>query len=826
MMSPRAAAWQDVCDPLESHRLSRPLALLLLLVAGCKLPALPAPDHLLDDDNDGYVNSVDCAPEDATVHPDATELCNGKDDNCNGQVDEQGAADGTAYYIDADGDGWGTDSDTVISCSPVDGYVTRDGDCNDGASDVHPDQTDGCDGIDNDCDGVVDEDADSVVWADADQDGYGNPELAYCGDHTPTADVADNPDDCNDDCAACHPGAPEVCDGQDDNCDTQVDLPTPAEATTWCHDGDGDGHGTSDDTTTDCAAPDASWVALCDDCDDADHSVTGPTTFYADTDHDQFGDPQTTATDCFPPTTGGPWVTDDTDCDDGNGDVNPDATEQCGNGVDDDCDPTTACRWPALWDLPAGTPSPPQVELDGTATNPRVGERTWLRDLDGDSFGDLVVSRRTLLGGTELGIVKGGANVPSGAMGLGGAVTAWISPTTDAADNDFGTSFFDLPDVDGDGWDEVVAGDASFDANGSGSGFAELYTSTGSGQAPHYVQWIRFDGPGADAAAGTRLTGAPGTFGHSDTFAVSAPGADNDAGAVYLVGGYTGAGAPPTGTTSTLGSGDYDTLLASPTGATRFGAGIAFFHGPGGTPSLAVGAPQTPGIDANTSSKDGAVYIFRLPMTAQGTLPGALDAPVRLYGAPDSGGHFGQNIANVGDVTGDGVDDLLIAAPAFSSAGVNNRGKVYLVSGATPDDTVGNVDGVFDDYRIASFLGPTDNGLVGASLAGCDIDGDGRSDLVFGSPAFPTTGHVAAGAAWVAYGGSAVTGPFTLNTASSVDMARLRSTNAGDGLASGLACGDVDHDGYAEVVVGAPGLSTGGLAANAGAAYLLLGTGQ
>jgi hypothetical protein len=108
----------------------------------------------------GYViDSTDCNDNSAAIHPGATEVCNGIDDNCNGQIDE-GVK--TTFYRDADGDGYGNSSLTIQACSVPTGYVTNSTDCNDSNSGIHPGATEICDGIDNDCDGQIDKGCSTV----------------------------------------------------------------------------------------------------------------------------------------------------------------------------------------------------------------------------------------------------------------------------------------------------------------------------------------------------------------------------------------------------------------------------------------------------------------------------------------------------------------------------------------------------------------------------------------------------------------------------------------------------------------------------------------
>jgi hypothetical protein len=99
----------------------------------------------------------DCDDASASVHPGAVEVCNGADDDCNGQVDE-GLPTATLYR-DADGDGHGNAAITVTSCSAPAGYVADATDCNDANAAVHPGALEFCSAIDDDCNGVIDDGA-------------------------------------------------------------------------------------------------------------------------------------------------------------------------------------------------------------------------------------------------------------------------------------------------------------------------------------------------------------------------------------------------------------------------------------------------------------------------------------------------------------------------------------------------------------------------------------------------------------------------------------------------------------------------------------------
>jgi hypothetical protein len=275
------------------------------------------PDELADVDGDGHLACEDCADAVANVHPGAEELCDGRDNDCDGLILPDEA--------DMDGDG-------VPACA---------GDCDDEEDAVAPGLPEDCeDGLDNDCDGTVDLDADE------DGDGWGTCE-----------------GDCDDSNAEVNPDAVELCNGVDDDCDGAVDPAFDADGDGWvaCPEVEGQADCDDDDPTVYPGAP-----PVCDD--GVDNDCDPLTLENMDLDHDGYVacPPDGSAGDCWE---GNPlvyptaeelcdWI--DNDCDgqidefldaDGDGQVSCEgdcnegvariftgAAEICGDGIDDDCD--------------------------------------------------------------------------------------------------------------------------------------------------------------------------------------------------------------------------------------------------------------------------------------------------------------------------------------------------------------------------------------------------------------------------------------------------------------------------------------------------------
>jgi len=329
-----------------------------------------------DADRDGFDAEADCDDGDASAHPDAEEVCDGIDNDCDGEVDE---AVITEWYADQDGDGFGDDASGTGDCDPGEGFVLVSGDCDDTDATINPDASETCDDIDQDCDGEVDDGAEPATWyADADGDGYGDDGSAVesCDPGQGYVLVAG---DCDDGDDGVHPDADETCDDIDQDCDGEVDE-NPTDPTTWYADYDGDGYGDASVETWGCDSP-SGYVADATDCDDgdaginpgqdevcdgvdqdcdgaADDSAIDMSIYYADGDGDGYGDASVETWSCDTPSG---YVTDASDCDDADADVHPGQDEVC-DGVDQDC--------------------------DGTADDDAIDMSIYYADSDGDGFGD------------------------------------------------------------------------------------------------------------------------------------------------------------------------------------------------------------------------------------------------------------------------------------------------------------------------------------------------------------------------------------------------------------------------------------------------------
>ena len=202
-------------------------ALLWMMACGEKDTGVDNP-LILDVDRDGFLSDVDCNDDDASINPDAVEVCDGVDNDCDTLIDsEDDSLEADAWYPDLDADGFGA-GESVYSCEAVEGHVDNADDCDDSDADFAPNVDEVCDGVDNDCDGLVD-DEDEInpdllfeAFVDSDGDGFGDPNTVFYACESPEGAV-DIGDDCDDSDASVYPDAVEVCDEIDNDCDSLID---------------------------------------------------------------------------------------------------------------------------------------------------------------------------------------------------------------------------------------------------------------------------------------------------------------------------------------------------------------------------------------------------------------------------------------------------------------------------------------------------------------------------------------------------------------------------------------------------------------------------
>ena len=463
----------------------------------------------VDGDGDGFL-ADDCDDSNPLVNSGATEICDGIDNDCDGEVDEDVL---TEFYGDSDGDGFGNPLLVAEGCEAPAGFVSNGTDCDDTRSDIYPSAEEVCDDLDNDCDEEIDEELAIDYFVDSDGDGFGDPLLVEqaCDLRDGLSTIAD---DCDDSDPQVNPLADELCDDIDNNCDGVINEPGALGEIAAYVDSDGDGYGSAtainlcelttgyamnaDDCNDDSADVFPGAAESCDGIDnDCDGTVDGSNAidqqvWYADTDTDGYGDLGAVVVACDAPTN---HVANALDCDDQSSSINPLAVEVCDN-VDNNCDgdvdgdatnqttwfldhdsdgygdsnfSLTQCEQPTGYVVDStdcndfsGVSYPGNTEVcdgvdndcDGDADSDAVDQTTWYLDDDGDGYGDSAFSLIQCEQPTDY-VVDGTDCDDTEVTSYPGALDAWY----DGIDSDCsGGSDFDQ---DGDGWaiDDLTSAD-------------------------------------------------------------------------------------------------------------------------------------------------------------------------------------------------------------------------------------------------------------------------------------------------------------------------------------------------------------------------------
>jgi len=379
-------------------------------------PGVDTAPPVIDEDGDGWAVEDDCDDTDPAVNPDASELCDGIDNDCDQRVDDD-AIDAGDWYADADADGYGSAEHSQSSCTQPSGTVADYSDCDDNDAAISPDAREVCDGVDNDCNDSIDDDAiDAATWyIDDDGDAYGDPDLTTTACEQPAGTTrAGLALDCDDSDAGINPDASETCDGRDENCDGQIDE--GLANTTWYADSDGDGFGDLASPITACARP-SGTVSNTADCDDADAGVNPDASESCDAvDEDCDG------------------VVDNKD-DDGDGHVDAACTDTDGAAPADDCDDSDASINPSAGEV-----------LDGVDNdcNGAIDEATTAWDDDGDCYCEIApcAGSSDASCGTVLGDDCDDSDITISPAALDEPDTLYVDADCDGIDGDADGSVF------------------------------------------------------------------------------------------------------------------------------------------------------------------------------------------------------------------------------------------------------------------------------------------------------------------------------------------------------------------------------------------------
>ena len=402
-------------------------------------------------------------------------------------------------------------------------------------------------------------------------------------------------------------------------------------------------------------------------------------------------------------------------------------------------------------------------------------------DVNGDGYDDLIIGARNAdpngeLGAGETYLVYGGASAPGtdGVLDLStlDGTNGFTLTGIDAFDYS-GRSVSSAGDVNGDGYDDLIIGTRGADPNGGFSG--ETYVVYGGASAPGRDGEL--DLSMLDGTNGFILTGIDAGD-RSGTSVSSAGDVNGDGYDDLIIGAYR----------------------ADPNGDSNAGETYVVYGG--------ASAPGT----------DGVLDLSILDGTNGFTLTGI-----------DRNDISGFSVSSAGDVNGDGYDDLIIGAREADPDGVSNTGETYVIYGGA------NAPGTGGRFNLSTLNGSNgfiltgidadDRSGVSVSSAG-DVNGDGYDDLIIGAFRADPNGDSDAGETYIVYGGASAPG-----TGGVLDLSDLDGTNgfiltgidAFDGSGRSVSsAGDVNGDGYDDLIIGANEASPNG-DSEAGETYVIYG---
>ncbi|MBN2550499.1 MAG: FG-GAP repeat protein [Anaerolineales bacterium] len=500
---------------------------------------------------------------------------------------------------------------------------------------------------------------------------------------------------------------------------------------------------------------------------------------------------------------------------------------------------------------PYYTPESANWYTDGGVNQSGYGSSTATAgDTNGDGFSDVIIGA---FGYTSSYTQEGCAFVYLGGPDNLSISADWSRQAAAEAES-FGYSVASAGDVNGDGYADIIIGSPSYDGGYEEQGAIYVWHGSASGLSAE-PNWSATSGQ-AYASLGVSVDTAGDINGDGyDDIIAGAPHYSNptvgEGMAFVWLGGVSGLG--PTGnpanadwkaesnqSNAQLGSAVADAGDINGDGYADIAVGVHYYTNDQISEGLALvwfGGPDGLGVDGNPSNAHDSYELnyeyYRLGESIAGAgdinrdgysdlIIGGTGVVVVLYGSPEGLGstnwivfdvnaHIGASVDTAGDINGDGYSDVIIGAPWYSGLGVTNEGAAYAYCGSSSGLGLSHC---WENY------GGLENAQYGFSVATAgDVNGDGYADILVGAWKY-TAMETEEGNARLYYGSAS--GPTSCGGTDCTADWWFESDSTYARLGTSVAsAGDVNGDGYADVLLGAPNLQTSGY----GKAYLFYGNG-
>ena len=412
------------------------------------------------------------------------------------------------------------------------------------------------------------------------------------------------------------------------------------------------------------------------------------------------------------------------------------------------------------------TSATPGAILEGNANSARMGESvSGAGDVNGDGYSDVVVG---LLGYTNGQSQEGAAYIYHGsASGINTTLAAKVEPNVASAN--MGTDVGCAGDVNGDGYSDIVVGAYSYTNGQSNEGAIFIYKGTSSGISTAPISLIQPNTAYANLGISNSSAGDVNGDGYSDVIA----------GAYYYTNGqtYEGGASVYHGSPTGIGPSTVVPILGNSVGM-NLGTSVASagdVNGDGYN-DVIVGAQSF----TNGQSSEGAFYIYH------GTATGINSTPATVVESNQAVSYLGRSVSCAGDVNGDGYSDVVVGAFSYTN-GQSSEGAAFVYHGsASGISTTAAV--MLESNQASSKMGHT------VASAG-DVNGDGYSDVIVGAYNY-TNGQTNEGAAYIHHGSASGIS----STPTKIIESNIANTWLGYAVAG---AGDINGDGYSDVILGA-----------------------